>query len=114
MAVIVKKAPHFDEESSKLGATPENIKSAESALELALAGRKDLVSVMDIKVTQQDPNSRHWRRIKVLKSGVRVVFEAWFENEDLIVLIHCVMPKASWTYEEIVSLWQKYRTRIAP
>ncbi len=114
MAVIVKKAPHFDEESSKLGATPENIKSAESAIELALAGRKDLVSVMDIKVTQQDPNYRHWRRIKVLKSGVRVVFEAWLENEDIIVFIHCVVPKASWTYDEVEALWQKYRIWIAP
>lgn len=113
MAVIVQRASHFEEVPKSLGATPDNMKSAESAIGLALDEREDVVDVKDIRVTQEDPLYRHWQRVRVFQSGVRVVFEAWREEKDIIILIHCVVPRASWTYDDIGKLGLKYRTSIA-
>jgi hypothetical protein len=115
MAVEVRFAPHFEEVSLSLGATPDNMKSAQSNVELALAGRSDLVNVMDIRITMTNPHFRHWQRVKVLKSGIRTIFEAWQDdNNNVIVLVHAAAPRQSDTYEDIEKLWKQYRTRITP
>lgn len=92
MVVRIVEAPHFEAESRALGAKSENIKAGRSLVGAALESRIHLVEVEIIRATTKDKNYRSWMRIKGKKSFIRVAIERYKQEDDLIVLLHAVIP----------------------
>lgn len=111
MAVKVIEAAHFEPESRALGATKENIKAARSLVQAALENRVDIVEVEVIRNTTKDSNFRPWVRVKGKLSNIRVAIERYTDGDDLIVMLHVVIPRDDHTYEEVEKLWRKYRSK---
>jgi len=112
VAVKIIEAPHFQEESKAQGATKENIKAAYSIVEAALDGRLDLVDVEIVRATSKEPDYRPWIRLKGKKSIVRIAAERYKDGDDLVILLHTVIPRDEHTYEIIEALWKKHRSKL--
>ena len=107
---MIIEADHYEEVSKQFGATRENMRSGRSFIELAIQERFDLVDVEVVEVTT-GTEYRPWIRIKARKSGIRVIVEQYRDGEDIVVLLHAVIPRDAHTYEAVENLWKQYRSK---
>src|SRR5262249_34288328 len=107
---MIIEAKHFEEVSRQFGATPENIRAAQSFIELPIQKRFDLVE-LDIIAVTTDTEYRNWIRIKAKKAGIRVIAEQYREGDEIIILLHAVIPRDAHTYQAVEKLWRKYRSK---
>jgi len=111
--IAVVFAPHFEEESKRLGATPTHI-SAGRRLAQLYAEENELAEIKDIEVTRH-PKFYPWQRLKEKRFTVRVIVEQIIDDQgNETITVHCALPRWSDTYDEVKALWKKYRTRITP
>jgi hypothetical protein len=108
---MIVEADYFEEVSKQFGATKENMRSGHSFIELAIQKRFDLVDIDVIEATT-GTEYRPWIRIKAKKAGIRVIVEQYQGADDIIILLHAVLPRDDHTYDEVEKLWRKYRSKI--
>lgn len=108
--ITVGFAPHFEAESKRLGASTTHLAAGRRLAEL-YAEENSLVDIRDIEVTLH-PKFYPWQRLKERRFTIRIIVEQIIDDQgNEIITVHCVLPRASDTYDEVEALWKQFRTR---
>jgi hypothetical protein len=108
---MIVEAEHFEAVSRQFGATQENIRSGRSFVELAIQGRADLVDLETVEITT-GTEYRPWIRIKAKKAGIRILVEQYKSGNEVVIVLHAVIPRDAHTYEAVEKLWKQYRSKV--